>query len=84
MDKRDLALIQELMEKLQDEMEYGEDDFAERLGRKKPEVEVLKVESELPDEEDEAMEEEEPSLPMDDEDESPEEKLKKRLLKLRS
>lgn len=83
MDKRDLALIQELMEKLQDEMEYGEDDLSERLGRKKPEVEVLKVESELPDEEDETMEEEELSLPMDDEDETPEEKLKKRLLKLR-
>lgn len=53
MDKKELQVIADLMEELKDQMEYGEDDFAERLGRKKPQVEVVKMEG---------------SLPMDDED----------------
>jgi len=31
------------MKDLQEKMEYGEDDFAERLGRKKPDVEIAKI-----------------------------------------
>lgn len=82
MDKQTLGLIQQLMEKLADEMEYGEDELCDRLGKKPKmkevpvDVKVLKVESP-----EEHMEEE----PMDDmEEESPEEVLKKRLMKLRS
>lgn len=87
MDKRELQIIQELMEKLTEEMEYGEEDLSERLGRKKPEVEVLKIEGEMPLE-DEDMEEDsmEPEMELEDEDmeeSSPEEDLKRRLMKLR-
>ncbi len=82
MDRKELEIIQELMQKLQEQMELGEDDFSERLGRKKPEVEVMKMEleSEEPMEEDmelsEHMEEMEPK--------SPDDALKQRLMKLRS
>lgn len=48
MDQKALDLIAELMETLQGEMEYSEDDLSERLGRKKPEVEVIKMEGKLP------------------------------------
>ena len=88
MDKRELELIKELMDKLSDEMEYGEEDFAERLGRKKPEIEVIKMEGEMPLE-DEDMEEDsmEPEMELEDEmdmeESSPEEDLKRRLMKLR-
>jgi len=71
------------MKDLQDKMEYGEEDFSERLGRKKPEVEVLKIDGDLPlDEESEECFEE---APLEEEElpESPENKLKNRLLKLR-
>lgn len=47
-DKLELKLISQLMDQLQGEMEYDEDDFASRLGRKKPGVEVLKVEGSMP------------------------------------
>lgn len=76
--KDELKIIMDLMEQLQDEMKYSEDDLGERLGREKPkrEVDVLKVEGEIPEEMDEmSMDEEEPSSPEDD--------LKRRLLKLR-
>lgn len=96
--KLELKLISQLMDKLQDEMEYGEDDFYERLGKKKPGIEVVKVEGEIPGKE--SMEEklgqdldgdmemgEEPehaSMVMDEgEEESPEQMLKKRLMRLR-
>ena len=88
MDKRELEIIRELMDKLSDEMEYGEDDFVERLGRKKPEIKVIKMEGELPLE-DEDMEEDsmEPEMELEDEfdmeESSPEEDLKRRLMKLR-
>ncbi len=80
MDKQELQIIQELMEVLQDKMQYGEDDLSERLGRKKPDVEVVKVESELPLE----GATEESGLPMGDGmDEDPDESLKRRLMSMR-
>lgn len=48
MEDRKLQIIKELMEQLQDEMSYGKEDFEERLGRKKPEVEIVKMKSESP------------------------------------
>jgi hypothetical protein len=48
MDDRKMQIIQELMDQLQDEMKYSPDDLGERLGRKKPELEVVKMEGELP------------------------------------
>lgn len=88
MDRKELDLIQQLMDKLTEEMEYGEEDFSERLGRKKPEIEVLKVEGELPVDEEMSLESEEdeemePSMVDMEEESSPESDLKKRLLKLR-
>lgn len=88
MDKDKLKMIMELMEELTNEMELGEDDFSERLGRKKPEPEVsvmIESEEELPlDEEDlegEAHEQDEELEEMIEE--SPEDKLKSRILKMR-
>jgi hypothetical protein len=86
--QKELSIIMDLMKKLQEKMQYGEEDFAERLGRKKaPEaVEIAKVsigESKLPGMEGDmegGLEEEEDML---EEDESPEAKLKNRILKLR-
>ena len=92
MDKRELEIIREIMDKLSDEMEYGEDDFSERLGRKKPEVEVVKIEGVIPEEdeelsiEDELLGEPDSELDMEDmldEESSPEDDLKRRLMKLR-
>jgi len=88
MDKKELQLIQELMEQLQAEMSPTTDDFNERLGRNKPEpgmqekpaIEVTKIEGAIP------LEEEEEDMEMSDMmeyDESPEDKLKNRLMKLR-
>jgi hypothetical protein len=76
MERDEMQIIKELMEELQDHMKYSEDDFGERLGRKKPEVEVMKIEAE-------PMESEMEGVGMEDEMEGPEDKLKKRLLKLR-
>ncbi len=80
--KNELEHIKELMDELITKMSYGEEDFSERLGRKKPEIEVMKVEGEMP--EDEMMEDE--MMPMEEDMEmeaSPADKLKKRLMKLR-
>jgi len=98
-NKLELKLISQLMDQLQGEMEYDENDFASRLGRKKPGVEVVKIEGKMPME---GMEEmtgedldgdmemgEDPthaSMVMDegtDDEMDPEEMLKKRLMKLR-
>lgn len=47
MNKFDMII--DLMTQLKEEMEYGEDDFNERLGReKKPKVEMMAVEGEMP------------------------------------
>lgn len=89
--QKELQVIMDLMKELQDKMEYGEEDLSERLGRKKPELEVMKIEGEMPEMEDEKPEVElELGGGMDMEEdcepgmESPEYKLKKRLMKLRS
>lgn len=92
MTKDKMEIIQELMDMLKDEMQYGKDDFEERLGRKKPDMAIMKVEGDLePDEEKMGMD-----LDGDDEmGESPEhakmvmgaddedEDLKSRLMKMR-
>jgi len=44
--KQDLEIIKDLMDELIADMEPGEEDFAERLGRKKPEVAMIKMEVE--------------------------------------
>lgn len=81
--KQELEIIMELMEELKDSMEYNKDDFESRLGRKKPEVEVLKIEGELP------LDEEMPEEGMEDEtsmmmeEPSEEDSLKQRIRKLR-
>lgn len=41
MDK--FEIIQQLMKELQESMEPGEADFDERLGRRKPDVEIVKM-----------------------------------------
>ena len=47
MDDAKLQVIKELMDELQEKMEFGKDDFEERLGRKKPDIEVMKVEGSM-------------------------------------
>lgn len=73
-----LATIKKLMEELAGQMEYSSDDFEERLGRKKPDVEVSVVKGEIPDDEVEEIAEV-PELEEDDEEDS----LKNRLMRLR-
>lgn len=93
MDDRKMEIISQLMEELKEEMQYGEDDLASRLGRKKPDVAMMSIEAEDPSME---SEEEEIGMDLDDDMEegegpthkakimgSPEEKLKERLLKMR-
>lgn len=48
MKGKELEIIQKLMEELQDEMQYGDEDLSERLGKGKPQVKMLEVEGELP------------------------------------
>lgn len=83
--KEDLEAIIELMQGLKEKMELGEGDLMERLGRKKPGVEVVKMEvggpEGMPADEDES-----PVMGEDDDfedEESPEEKLKNRLAAIR-
>lgn len=96
-EKTELSVIKELMEQLVGEMKPGADDFEERLGRKKPVLEVMKVEAGVSPKEkmeeklgldldgDEEMGEDPEHVAMVmDEGESPEEKLKQRLMKLRA
>ena len=99
MDEMKLKLIQELMEELTGSMEMDKDDFDHRLGRKKPDIEVLKVEGSL----DPKMEKAEEMMGEDmdgdmemgedpehaaavmgmGEEASPEDKLKDRIMKMR-
>lgn len=88
-----MDIIADLMEELKGAMEYGESDFDERLGRKKPAMEVVKIEGEM----DPMLEAKEEAVGMDldgdsemgegmehmEEVLSPEDKLKERLQKLR-
>ncbi len=77
--KMKLKAIADLMADLQEQMEYGEEDFSERLGREKPKVEVLEIEGKLPMEGEEDLEEDMDMDMGEDEDEM----LKKRLMKMR-
>jgi len=82
MDNKELEIIKDLMDKLAEEMELKEDDFSERLGRKKPVVEIEnspKKEEECEDEDLVSMD----LLEDEEEEESPENELKKRLMNLR-
>jgi hypothetical protein len=81
MNSKKFEIIMGLMEELQEDMQYGKEDFEERLGRPKPQLEVMKMEDELPlgDE----MEVDEPEEEMMADEESPDDKLKNRLMKLR-
>ena len=79
MESRKMEIIQQLMEELQEEMQLGEDDLSSRLGRA-PKVEVVKMEAEPLEGEDEMIDD---MGEMEMEEESPEEKLKQRLLKMR-
>ena len=90
MDSKELKIIQQLMEQLQGEMAPDEDYLSERLGRKKPKVEMtIMMGSEDKNHEDaespefETEEDMNPELDMQD-DMSDEDKLKSRLMKLRS
>lgn len=105
MDKKEMQMIVDLMEELQGEMEPSESDFEERLGRKKPDVKVMKIEGVIPKhemsespefergEEEGMMEDESPLEKTDDDEEmrgsefeedmSPEEKLKARIMRMR-
>lgn len=86
-----LSIIKELMEQLVGEMKPSGDDLAERLGRKKPGIEVMKVEAGM-----DPMKEKMGGMdPMDPGEEgemmgdgmesmNPEDKLKQRLMKLRA
>ena len=99
MGPRELELIKELMEELQGKMKYTPEDFDGRLGKKKPGIEVIKIEG--MSEESPELEEAEESLGMDldddqemgeseehreavlGEDEDEGSSLKKRLMRLR-
>lgn len=85
-----LSIIKDLMEELIGQMQPSGDDFSERLGRKKPGVEVMKIEGELPLEDDmdggdmaETMEGEMESSMAGGMQEDPEDSFKRRLMKLR-
>lgn len=82
MDDRKMEIIQQLMEELQDEMHPSEDELGDRLGR--PKVEVMKMQSGMPDDDD--MEGDMHGMgPMepDEDDMDPDNMLKQRLMKLR-
>lgn len=97
MDDKKLAIIAELMDQLQDEMEMSKDDFADRLGKPKG-IEITKVEGhspELEEAEEEMGEDLDGDMEMgedsehagivlgDEMEKSPEDKLKERILKMR-
>ena len=84
MESKRLEIIKKLMEQLQEEMSYGADDFEERLGRKKPGVEVLKLEAESPEEKmEDAGGDDLEECDMEESD-GPDAEFKKRLMKLRA
>jgi hypothetical protein len=76
--KQDLEIIKDLMDELINEMEPGEEDFNERLGRKKPEIGMMKIEVEG-----EEMPEDEVGMDFMPEEEDEDSLLKKRLMKMR-
>jgi len=88
-DEMKLKVIQEIMDDLQDKMQDGPDDFDERLG-KKPDVAAMVVAGKgMPGDDDDGDMPPmggDQDMPMDMgmmDDESPEEKLKARIMKMR-
>lgn len=82
MDDRKMEIIKQLMDELQEEMSYGKDDLAGRLGRPEPKVEVMSLESKEDPEMGLELGDDEEGMG-DMEDCSPEDKLKSRLMKMR-
>jgi hypothetical protein len=76
--KQDLEIIRDLMDELIGEMEPGEEDFNERLG-KKPKIAMVEMEIEGKEE----MPEEEMGMDFMPEEEDEDRLLKKRLMKMR-
>lgn len=83
-DEMKLKVIQEIMDDLQSQMEMGRDDFDERLGRKKPDIEIQEevIGKDL-DGDMEMGEDPEHMETVLGDDESPEDKLKSRIMKMR-
>ena len=89
MEHDKLMMIKELMDQLVEEMEFGKEDFDERLGKGKK-MELIKVESPELEQEEEMMGEDlDGDMEMGEDPEhvekvmGPEESLKERILKLR-
>lgn len=80
-----LKVIQEIMDDLQDQMEMGADDFDERLGKPKLEVKEEIMGKDLDGDMEMGEDPEHAAMVMGDEgmDESPEDKLKARIMKLK-
>lgn len=74
-----LEIIKRLMEELTEKMEYNTDDFEARLGRKKPDMEVSVIKSDMPIDEVDEIEE----VPGMGDDEDDADSLKDRLMRLR-
>lgn len=87
--KKELMMIKELMDKLVEEMEPNASDFDEALGRKpemKPEVKSIEIQGVIPEEsemEDDMEDDSDMEDMMEGESESPEEDLKRRIMKMR-
>lgn len=83
MDDNKMQIIGQLMEELQELMGPKSEDFEERLGRSKPDADVaiMKVSAEPGMEGEMGMDDEYAGM---DEDCSPEDKFKSRLMKLRA
>ncbi len=82
MDDRKFELIHQLMDELQDEMSMSGDEMGERLGRPK-QVEVMKIHAEPDGDEEMGM----PGMgdgEMESDEGSPDDMLKRRLMKMRA
>lgn len=77
MERDTMEIIQDLMNELQEAMKYDSSDFDSRLGREKPDMEVVKVEGDMP------MGEGAMGDDMEMAEEGPEDKLKNRIMKMR-
>lgn len=88
MEKCHFDIIKNLMHELEESMEYGEQDFNERLGRNKDselKAMPMKDEGEMAHQgEHKGMNEKPGHIPEDEDIEDPEENLKMRLMKLRN
>jgi len=94
MSAEKLKLIQKLMDELITDMEPTQDDYMEKLGKKKPEIEVVKMEGKLPlgemEDDMEGMDHEMGDESMDfssimnmDKEDEEESDLKKKLMKIK-